>query len=70
MPLAIAPIGKEVTLIKYSLNTQLRKHLEDLGMIPGSKITVIKEKDGDVIIQVKGSRIAINKGLASNILVH
>lgn len=70
MPLAIAPIGREVTVVKYTLDDSLRKHLEDLGMIQGSKITVIKEKDGDVIIQVKGSRIAINKGLASKILVH
>ena len=70
MPLTIAPIGKEITIVKYSLDDSLRKHLEALGMILGSTITVIKEKDGDVIIEVKGSKIAINKGLASKILVH
>ena len=70
MPLIIAPIGKEVEVVKCQLEKSLKKHLENLGILSGCKLMVIKETNGDVIIQVKDARIALNKQLASRIIVH
>ena len=70
MPLIIAPIGKEMTVVHCRLETSVRKHLENLGLLAGAKVSLIKENDGDVIVQIKEARIALNKQLASRILVH
>lgn len=70
MPLIIAPVGIEVTLVRCTLEPALKRHLEDLGLLSGVKVKVIKENEGDVIIQIKESRIALNKQLASQIFVH
>ncbi len=70
MPLIIAPIGKEMVVVNCRLEQSLKRHLENLGVLCGSKITVIKESNGDVIVQVKDARVALNKDLASKIVVH
>ncbi|MFV0381699.1 MAG: ferrous iron transport protein A [Breznakia sp.] len=69
MPLALAPLGKEVKVIKYSLESNVMKHLHDLGLFPGATVVVVKENGGDVIVQVKESRIALNKQIAKKIIV-
>lgn len=70
MPLVIAPIGKEMVVVKCRLEDSLKRHLENLGLLCGSKIIVLKENNGDVIVQIKNARVALNKDLASKIVVH
>lgn len=69
MPLIIAPLGKSVKVMKYSLDEGSEKRLRDLGLVPGCEIAVVQESGGDLIIQVKDARIALNKSLARKIFV-
>ncbi|TDW19915.1 ferrous iron transport protein A [Breznakia blatticola] len=69
MPLIIAPLGKSVKVLKYSLDEGSEKRLRDLGLVPGCEIAVVQESGGDLIIQVKDARIALNKSLARKIFV-
>ena len=69
MPLVIAPVGKELKIIKVLAQTGIKKHLENLGIIAGGKITIISICDGSVICLVKDGRIALDKGVATKIFV-
>ncbi|OCN06372.1 hypothetical protein A4S06_01250 [Erysipelotrichaceae bacterium MTC7] len=69
MPLIIAPIGKSVKVLKYSIDEGSEKRLRDLGLVPGCQIAVVQECAGDIIVQIKDARIAINKTLARKIFV-
>lgn len=69
MPLSIAPLSTEVKVMKLLTDEKLKQHLNNLGIIVGSNITLIQEKKGDVILNVKGVRVALNKTLAQKIYV-
>lgn len=47
----------------------MHRHLEEMGFIPGERITVVSRNAGNIIVGVKGSRVALSKELASNIIV-
>ena len=47
----------------------MKRHLEDLGFVTGSKITVVQSHDGDMIVKVKDARLAITREMASKIWV-
>ncbi|MBP3892119.1 MAG: ferrous iron transport protein A [Solobacterium sp.] len=69
MPLYLAQIGKEETIVKVGGNAEVKKHLEDLGFVVGGTITVITDNGGNLIVNVKDSRLAINKDMASKIMI-
>lgn len=69
MILSMAPQGKKVNIIKVTGKEEMRKHLANLGFVEGTKVQVISELDGNMIINVKDSRIAINKTLSNRIIV-
>ena len=48
---------------------ELNRHLQDMGFLPGEPITVVSHFDGNVIVSVKGSRVALSEQMASHILV-
>ncbi len=69
MPLAMANNGEE-QLIKRSVAKKKRDCFwKKLGFVPGSKVSVVSEADGNVIINVKDSRVAIGKEMALKIMV-
>ena len=47
----------------------MRKHLENLGFVAGSSVTVVSALGGNVIVHVKDARIAINKEMAQKIMI-
>ena len=47
----------------------LRQHLAELGFVEGSEVKVISRAAGDVIVSVKGARLALNRSMASRITV-
>lgn len=49
---------------------QLRLHLENLGFVPGGYVTVVTENAGNLIVNVKQSRVAISREMASKIYVN
>lgn len=69
MPLIMAEPGKPLLIKKTGGKEESRKFLESLGLFPGATISIISKISGNIIIQVKESRIAVNKELASKIIV-
>lgn len=69
MPLTLANTGEENIIKKIGGNPDTRKFLENLGFAAGSAVTVISEISGNVIVNVKDSRIAVSKEMAQKIMV-
>lgn len=69
MPLTLANIGEENTIKKIGGKPEVKKHLENLGFVAGGSVTVINTLGGNVIVNVKESRIAISKEMAQKIMV-
>ena len=69
MPLSIARPGETVTIQKITGKDEVRQHLAELGFVVGSSVTVVNEIAGNLILQVKDSRIALDRGLASRIMI-
>lgn len=69
MPLIAAAEDMEVRIAKIAAEGELKKHLSDMGIIPGEKITVISSRSGSVIVRVKEGRVALDRNLATRIFV-
>lgn len=69
IPLSLADAGQEQTIKKIGGNQETRLHLQNLGFNVGGTITVINTLNGNVIVKVKESRIALNDELARKIMV-
>ena len=69
MPLSFAPVGQPLEIKKVSGNQEKKKHLEDMGFVVGGKLVVVQEIAGNMILNVKESRVAINRDLASKIMI-
>ena len=69
MPLSMAPEGKENVIRKIGGKEETRLFLERLGFVVGAIVTVISEIQGNLIVNVKDSRVAIGKDMAGKILV-
>lgn len=69
MPLTMAKRGDTVTIKKITGRDEVRQHLAELGFVVDSEITVVSEMAGNLILQVRQSRIALDKALATRILV-
>ena len=69
MPLMLAELGEENIIKKVGGNPEVKKHLEDLGFVPGGTVTVVSTIGGNLNVSIKESRIAISKEMASKIMV-
>ena len=69
IPLTFADVGKEHIIRKVGGNSEVRAHLENLGFVPGGVVTVISTNGGNMIVEIKGARIAIGKDMANKIIV-
>jgi ferrous iron transport protein A len=69
IPLSLADTGKEQTIKKIGGNAEVRQHLENLGFVTGGSVAIISVMNGNVIVKVKESRIAISEELARKIMV-
>jgi len=69
MPLTFANPGEENIIKKVGGNPETRKFLENLGFVTGGIVTVISEISGNVIVNVKESRVAVSKEMASKIMI-
>ncbi len=69
MPLSLAAVGEENTIKKIGGNAEVKQHLENLGFVVGGNVTVITALGGNVIVNVKESRVAISEEMARKIMV-
>ncbi|MCH5340649.1 MAG: ferrous iron transport protein A [Acetatifactor sp.] len=69
MPLSMAREGESNVIKKVGGKDETRRFLENLGFVVGSAVTVVAEMGGNLIVNVKESRIAIGKDMANKIMV-
>lgn len=69
MPLGMAAPGESNTIRRIGGKEETRRFLENLGFVVGSAVTVISEINGNVIVNVKDSRVAISREMANKIMV-
>ena len=69
MPLILATKGNEVNIKKITGNDETKRFLNSLGFVVGENVRIVSELGGNLIINVKDSRIALDKGMASRIIV-
>ena len=69
MPLTMAKTGEANLIKKVGGKEETRRFLENLGFVTGGLVTVISEISGNMIVNVKDSRIAIGKDMAIKIMI-
>ena len=69
MPLMLAPAGEEAIIRKVGGSPEMKKHLEDLGFVVGGRVTVVSTIGGNLIVNVKESRVAVSREMAARIMV-
>ena len=69
LPLTMASQGEPVTIKKIGGKQETKKFLETLGFVVGGTITVVSEINGNMIVNVKDSRVAIGIDMANKIMV-
>lgn len=68
MPLSMAKPGETWVIRRVTGKDELRRHLAELGFVENGSVTVVSALAGNLILQVKGSRVALDKALASRVL--
>lgn len=69
MPLTLAGIGEENLIRKVGGSPEVRAHLNDLGFVAGGSVRVVSTIGGNLIVNVKESRVAISRELAGKIMI-
>ena len=69
MPLTMAETDREIRIRKIGGKDEIRHFLESLGFMMGGFVTVVSEMNGNLIVRVKDSRIAISKEMANKIMI-
>lgn len=69
MPLTMARPGESFAIRRITGKDEVRQHLAELGFVMDSEVTVVSEVAGNLILQVKDSRIALDHTIASRIMV-
>lgn len=69
MPLTMVKEGTVTSIVRIGGKEEVRRHLENMGFVPGASITVVSVNNGNVIVNVKEARVAISKEMANKIMV-
>ncbi len=69
MPITMAKIGEPNIIKKVGGKSETRKFLENLGFVTGGQVTVVSQLSGNMIVNVKESRVAINRDMANKIII-
>lgn len=69
MPLTLAEAGEENIIKRIGGKQEVKIHMENLGFVVGGTVTVINTIGGNVIVNIKDSRVAISKEIAQKIMV-
>lgn len=69
MPLVLANIGEENLIYRVGGSPEVKKHLADIGFVPGGRVSVVSSISDSIIVKVKEARVAISAELARRIMV-
>ena len=69
MPLTFLRQGDEARGVRVRGKGDVHHHLENLGFVEGASLTVVSEQAGNVIVQVKGASVALDRSIASKVIV-
>jgi len=69
MPVVIAPVNQELKIIKIMTDERTKKHLESLGIAVNGNLTVLSSSGGSVVLLIKDCRLALDRNIATKILV-
>ncbi len=69
MPLTLANVGEDNIIKRIGGNPEVKRHLENLGFVVGGNVRVISALGGNVIVNVKETRVAISEEMARKIMV-
>ena len=69
IPLSLANPGEESIIKKVGGSPEVKQHLENLGFVVGGNATVVSSIGGNLIVNVKESRVAISKEMAAKIMI-
>lgn len=69
IPLTMSKPGDRAQIKQISGRIETKRHLADLGFVIGQDITVVSKFAGNLILNVKGSRIALDRAMANKILI-
>ena len=69
MPLTMAKAGETVTIRKITGKDEVRQHLAELGFVVDGDVTVISEVAGNLILRVKDGRVALDRSMATRIMI-
>lgn len=70
LPLSLVRAGEHVQIKSVSGKAETKHYLCNLGFVEGAEVVVISEMDGNVIVNIKGTRMAIGKGMATHVLTN
>ncbi len=69
MPITMTKVGEQNYIRKITGKDEVRQHLANLGFVIGEQVTIIAENGGNLIINIKDSRVALDKSMANRIMV-
>ena len=68
LPLAFVSEGQTATVIKIRGNDEMHHHLENLGFVEGASVTVVCENAGNLIVEIKGAQVALDKQVSMKVI--
>lgn len=69
VPLSLSRVGETGTIISISGKEEVKRFLNELGFTPGAEVKAVSQSNGNMILDVKGSKIAIDRSMAQKILI-
>ena len=69
LPLSYAQINEANVIKKVSGNPEVKRHLEDMGFVTGAVISVVSSVNGNLIVNIKDTKVALDKQLAMKIMI-
>ncbi|MBQ9485691.1 MAG: ferrous iron transport protein A [Clostridia bacterium] len=69
MPIILAPLNKELKILRVMTDEKTKKHLENLGVVKNGTLTVLSAGGGAVVCKIKEGRVALDSNISTKILV-
>lgn len=69
LPLSYAEVNEANVIKKVTGNPQMKKHLEDMGFVTGAIVSVVSTVNGNLIVNIKDTKVALDKQLAMKIMI-